>query len=178
MLSRVSSKLLFLCLFLYVAKIQNNSDMTKFILHFLENIFTSIIYYYSVIYNALFRFVALIRQLWQFSRCETSMFHDIPQRFCLISRNLYPYIFATCCYLVCYILCSFPAAICCVCESYSGEEKGRRQCFQSFRGRCWWCSARWILPSVAGGVLLMVGQTCSMTQQAAMLHNVSQVAKH
>ena len=51
--------------------------MTKFILHFLENIFTSIIYYYSVIYNTFFRFVAQIWQLWQFSRCETSMFHDI-----------------------------------------------------------------------------------------------------
>lgn len=48
--------------------------MTKFILHFLENIFTFIIYYYSVIYNALFRFVAQLGQLWQFSRCETSCF--------------------------------------------------------------------------------------------------------
>lgn len=135
--------------------------MTKFILHFLENIFTSIINYYSVVYNTFFRFVARIRQLWQFSRCETSMFHDILPRFYLISRNLYTFIFVTYCYLVYYVLCSFPAAICCVCESYSGEEKRRRQCFQSVGGRCRWCSARWILPSVAGGVLLMVGQAAA-----------------
>lgn len=151
--------------------------MTKFILHFIENIFTSIIYYYSVIYNALFRFVALIRQLWQFSRCETYNVSRYLHRFCLISRNLYPCIFVSHCYLVYYVLCSFPAAICCVCESYSEEEKRRRQCFQSFRGRCRWCSACWILSVVAGCVLLVVGQTCSMTQQAATLRNVSHIAK-
>lgn len=161
MLSRVSSNLLSLCLFLYVAKIRIIFDMTKFILHFLENIFTFIIYYYSVIYNTFFRFVAYIRQLWQFSRCETYNVSRYLHRFCLISRNLYPCIFVTYCYLVYYVLCSFPAAICCVCESYSGEEKRRRQCFQSVGGRCRWCSARWILPSVAGGVLLMVGQAAA-----------------
>lgn len=55
MLSRVSSKLLSLCLFLYVAKIRNNSDMTKFILHFLENIFTS-----TIIQLFITRFSALL----------------------------------------------------------------------------------------------------------------------
>lgn len=106
------------------------------------------------------------------------MFHDIIHRFCLISRNLYPCIFATCCYLVCYVLYLFPAAICCVCESYSEEEKRRRQCFQSFGGRCRWCPARWILPSVAGGVLLMVGQAAAWhnrLQPCAMFHTLRNV---
>lgn len=78
---------------------------------FLKIFFTSALYWNIIVYNVIFGNFAPFRQFYTFKRCETLMFHDFTTQFALYFNVLFAFIFASRCYLECYVFYCFGCRI-------------------------------------------------------------------